>query len=720
MIRINPILPWPLLLAWVVIGAWWNLRLYQRTLPATRYKFSVQTLRLVLWAFLFALTLRPVIRTTVQAEEKSRLYLVRDVSDSMQIQDMPASQTRAEAVTRKLQESETRKLASAYDLIRLEMGRTCAPAVMPADRHSTAIGDALSHIAAQSSGRRVNSILLLSDGRNNSGHSLRAVAEKLKQRKIPVHCVLVGNTQFGKNWSDALLTDLRCPPTIAPENNLPVLVQGIWRGLAGHPCQIEFIIDGQTKKKEILTPEQKETPFSQRFDLPLNGLAAGFHRLDVQLHGNRHEVTPANNQMRTFFKIRKSGIQVLYLEGVIRPEFKFLRRFLERLQGFDVTIKSPFWLQSAAGKKFLQSLQLRKYEVFLIGDIWRPMLADHQWDAIRRIVRNRGAGLLVLGGTLNLDPFFWRQNPLYICLPARIGTGTPKTEPFTIRPAAGKENHFLCAPFLTKNGNQAAPLPVQGLRTAGLQPRPFGSVLLQDEKQRPILCTGEYFLGRTAVMGTDCTWNWITANGDAGRKLYRQFWTRMLYYLAKKEENLNTILSISTDRTRYQLGNRILITGDILDKNNRPVLNARINLQIRDLDSNNIREVVFTQQDDRYTATIRPDRAGDYSLRATTLINQQKTSSNELRLHLFAERKENREILANPVLMKDLAARTGGQFLMLPELNRLLAKLAKNTDRLTVRRTLSETPLWDKWWILALGILLFSSEWTLRRKMGLP
>jgi uncharacterized membrane protein len=695
----------------------WSARLLPSEPGSTRW--LLLALRMTVFVLVLAVATRPNWESIEEIVEKSRLYILRDASDSMKMRDMPDKMNRVEAIDTSLQQNAAaiRQLADSFDMETVEFARGLPAQAERTD--GTAIGDAILQISDQALGARVSGIIVLSDGVNNTGANLRDAAMKLQSRSVPVHAVIVGQSEFGHGQVDALLLDIDAPAAIDQGRTMQVTLEGVWRGLDGRESRIDCLIDGEIAASETVTPSGNNDEFRHRISVPIKQ-DAGFHKLTVALQAHDGEVSPQNNQLSTWFKVKEDGIQVLLLDTALRPENKFLRRFLETREGITVTAKSPFWLRTAEGKAFLAQLDVPSYDVFLLGDLQRNTLSDPSWLALHNVIRNRGAGLLVMGGPHTMMPGPWTGNGVEPALPMEMKSGKPAVETFSMRVPPDAAGHFLARPFAkTDNRSPIAGITMLGLRNPSVEAKAATEVILVDDAGQPVLGVGGYYRGRCGMLLTDCLWNWVIESPET-RVLYDQFWTRMIYWLASREDGLNANLSIMLGKNRFAVGSNIPVTGDLLDAEHLPVSDAKVTLKLSDLDSDSGDDAMMFFENGRYGTVLRPEEPGHYSLLAETELNGEKLVSNELRITVYAPRIEERTASADAAAMIDLAGRTGGESMPLAELPDLLKRLPAEAKTVRLRKTTRSEPLWDNAWVLLIALLLLSTEWIVRRKTGLP
>ena len=108
---------------------------------------------------------------------------------------------------------------------------------------------------------------------------------------------------------------------------------------------------------------------------------------------------------------------------------------------------------------------------------------------------------------------------------------------------------------------------------------------------------------------------------------------------------------------------------------------------------------------------------GEFMLHAAVTHQGQKIGESKCRFQVFHHDLEMDRAQAEPQLMASLALSTGGRAVKPEELGTLWKQLAENREELKIERKI-ETPLWDRWWWLALLIAFLTLEWILRKRAG--
>lgn len=705
-----------------------TFRSYRQRLTGERrsYWTRLAISRVLCWLIVAVIATRPALTDVTETTEKSKAIILVDTSDSMDTRDVVDNtnrQSRLNAIRDALQRHgstleaiQERLIIEQYDFANglIADGATDGSQ----NKQGTAIGTTLESIRQRNRGGRVHRIIMLTDGRNNRGHPLSDALSHWTRHGVPIDCVQVGQMEYRGTFSDALLTDLRSPPVVESGKALAIDVTGVYRGLAGHTGRIRALVDGQDaalRERAITTHDEQ---FRETLTIPTSDLAPGYHRLRVELVPANNEVALRNNHMELFFYVKSHGIRVLYLETVIRPEYKFLKRLLESNSGLTVTTKSPFWLRTPAGNAFIHALSLVDYDVFIIGDVSRSTLPQDAWNALQQLVHHRAAGIVLIAGANNLRPEFWRHNPVADCLPVVPTDWKTEITEFVPLPSTDRR-HFIIRD-LTRLTAQWPDRPWRGLRNTAIRRRPQSEALFIDHNEQPLLVVGEYYRGRTAAWLTDATWHW-KLDSQVPLHLYEHIWNRLLYWLAAREDNLNARLAILTSTSRIDVGSELTVTASFMDQHNVSVSDALVTVTVSSLTNPNMTaSTLMSYENGAYVGQFPQLLPGNYRIAAEANYQGETISSNELRISVEPPRLEDEDVLADAATLRRISEQTRGRLRQLDGLPELIETLPEGAKVVTVRQTESTIPLWDRWWILAAAIGVLTFEWWQRRVIGLP
>ena len=176
---------------------------------------------------------------------------------------------------------------------------------------------------------------------------------------------------------------------------------------------------------------------------------------------------------------------------------------------------------------------------------------------------------------------------------------------------------------------------------------------------------------------------------------------------------------VTPAKDMFVQGEPVEFTGQVYDQSARPVDNARVSLQARHGETTAGIEL-RPLGNGRYEGTLEGLGEGDYSYTATAALDGSSLGTDAGKFSVGGVRLELQDTRPNFALLQLLATRTGGRFLTPDELGSLDSLLGgqKSFASQSVRRT-REVELWNWRGLLAAIILLFATEWILRRRAGM-
>jgi uncharacterized membrane protein len=323
------------------------------------------------------------------------------------------------------------------------------------------------------------------------------------------------------------------------------------------------------------------TPGSQSITLTVTPTTTGRHTYTVRIPPDPAERRSENNTRDLYLLVTDPKIRVLYVEGVVRPEYKPLKSVLETDPNVElaalVQVRKGEFLQSGSRNDlaltgFPQTLEdMRKFDVFLLGDLDRSYFSAKQLENLKTAV-SEGKGLLMIGGYASFGPGGYEGTPVEEILPVFVGPRDigQETEPFVLRLTPEGEAHpiFYGATdfFMPSTPGRSIRNPQPALRSLGEggsairnpeelpylkgctrlgRPKPGASVLaVHPDRAGPspgapglvVLAVQSYGLGRTAAFAADTTYQWYLPYKALGRDSpYIKFWGQMVRWLANKE-----------------------------------------------------------------------------------------------------------------------------------------------------------------------------------------
>jgi hypothetical protein len=589
----------------------------------------------------------------------------------------------------------------------------------------TDLGEALRKTALHLRSRPVAGLVLVSDGMDNTG---RPNFHDWEDTSLPIH-------GLGFRAGEAVDLDLavrkpQAPSRVLVHNEMSVEVPVVKTGKPGAEATVSI-----KRGREVLAAQKitlAEGAAEQRVPLTFTPRQPGHFVYTAVIESAAGERFLGNNAIHFPVQVDKEPIKVLYLEGFLRWEYKYLKARLE--DDPDIALASVVRrvspeLPEARGKDRLTADRLKQFDVIILGDMEAAFLSATEYDEIVRWLDGKNHSLLVLGGYRSFGADGLRKTRLADVLPVVFAAEPPyqNDEPFQLRLTAKGEEHpiFLLARDRVKNAEiwKDAP-PLQGLNLVerakpGAEELAVHPRLERDGKPAVVLAVQRAGGGgQVMVLGVDTTWQWARFARLLGQHdtLYARFWSQTLRFLAGRAvDDQRPLLTVNTDKASYEIGKRVIITVARQPHPDNNLAGAHTSVEVVAPSGQTIpvELKVDSSDPDVSRGDFSPTVGGRYEL-AATLGDGGKSLSNQTAEFLVQGTDlELSNTGTNPANLRALAEATGGVYLDIDNAEELASKIAPK-ERRTARVLRSE--YWNSPVLFAVFLLAVSGEWFLRRR----
>ncbi|MFW5985155.1 MAG: VWA domain-containing protein [Halanaerobiaceae bacterium] len=249
------------------------------------------------------------------------------------------------------------------------------------------------------SGLENRRLILLSDGQENYGQTLRAV-QKMDQDQITVDVVPLEE----ESQPEVLLTDMTAPRTV--EKNVPFNIKV--NITSGEPVSGNLLLEGEEDVIASRSVELKEGQNVFTFSTQLEE-TGNFH-FRARIEPERDTKTENN---RGDVLVQVQGPQKLLFAGERNSGLNQLAEIMAD-NNYDSDFTDPEDLpQDLAG--------FEQYSAVILNDVSADMFSGSQLEALQRYVYERGGGLLVSGGENSFGPGNYDGTVLEEMLPVESG-----------------------------------------------------------------------------------------------------------------------------------------------------------------------------------------------------------------------------------------------------------------------------------------------------------
>ena len=700
-----------------------------RLLPGVRGGRSL-VISFLQWGTLAVLLLllwEPAISVTALKPQQNIIAVVLDDSRSMALADEgePRAKQAADFVSRKLLTALSRKFQIRLYKLGTGMQRIDTPNQLHAAQPSTQIGKGLRELADEAATLPIGSIVLLSDGADNSGNIDAASLAELRRRKIPVNTVGYGKERLA---NDVELLTFEMPSKALAASRLQAQVTLQQNGFGNRHARLVVTAGGAlVANRDIVlrnVPEQTET-------VEFSAGKAGVKNVEVKLDPLEGETNTANNRLTRILSVDDRKCRILYVEGEPRWEYKFLRRAAENDPALDVvsmlrTTQNKIYRQGISNPEELRDgfpvkpESLFEYDALILGSVESAFFTSAQQQMMKDFVDRRGGGLLFLGGRASLADGGYNTPPfaelLPVNLPSRKNTFQRSFVAAELTEAGkqsiicrveddGEKNieHWEVLPYLANYQDPGTPKP--------------GAVVLANAdvggKHLPLLAIENYGRGRTAVLATGGTWRWKMQQPSSDTS-QETFWRQLLRWSASASPSRVTGSVVSSNLAD---DGQVELRAEVRDKSFLPVANADVAATI--MQPNGSSQTIPLQSDPlsegMYAAKWNATEQGAYVAELTARAGNETLGKDVVSFRREDGVAENFHREQNRDLLEKLAEETGGRYYTPKSASRLPEEIAYSEAGMTSREM---KDLWNMPALFLLLLALRGAEWLLRRRWG--
>lgn len=218
-------------------------------------------------------------------------------------------------------------------------------------------------------------------------------------------------------------------------------------------------------------------------------------------------------------------------------------------------------------------------------------------------------------------------------------------------------------------------------------------------------------------------WRWNMNQRAAHEKTIENFLTQSVNQTLLKDKK--TKFTIYADKDVSDYTENINLTAEVFDDEYKPSRNAKVTAKIL-LNGNKVLDnILLTPYDNKYTVSVPPLSAGDYTIEAEADLNNNFYANDNSRFLVDSLNTEYLKTTSDFESLRELADKTGGEFFRInqnsPDIISRINAAESNTglEKQTVRKK-EYFNLRENKYILLLIIFLFTAEWILKKRNNIP
>jgi len=595
---------------------------------------------------------------------------------------------------------------------------------------ATQLGGALRDTARRLKGRKIDGVVVFSDGGWNRGEEPLPAAEDLN---APVFTVGVGQPRT----RDIAVTFVSCEDVVFKGDAFALTVRVRSSGFSGTAARL-VVRQGDDVVREMAL--ELDDSSERTYTVAVTPRAAGTFTFSAEVEPLADELSADNNKReRPGVTVVDKKIRVLVVEDSPRWETRFLTSILEA----DKTrIEASFLMRQADERLASQDRRhlsafpatpadLRSYDVVVFGNIGVEFFTQEELKNLANFVQMEGGGVLFIAGRNRL-PDAYEGSPLADLLPVEI-----ENQPsYSVEDELARTLKTGFRPQLTEEGKRSsltrlAPearendllweksdlmfwrYPAVRMKSGATALATIGGTGSgRGQEGEPVIAMQRYGKGQVIWMGTDETWRW---RSKPGPEAHRRFWGQLIGSLSQAHLLGKTNrVQLETDKSEYVIGDRAAITARLLDQD----FNRRVDDQVTAIVERGAlgkEEVVLAAVKDQpgtFQGEFVPGTAGEYRL----VIKDEEDEAERI-FTAVAPRIEFDDPGMRVELLTQIANATKGRYTTLADLADLKQDLAAQEHVAEPRR--EERPLWNAPGVMILITLLLGFEWFFRKRWDL-
>ncbi|MDP4198488.1 MAG: hypothetical protein Q8922_00880 [Bacteroidota bacterium] len=730
------------LLAVSVLLAIWS---YRNTIPrTTRYRRNwLIALRSAGLSALLLAIFQPIISSTSSEKITPSIAVVLDNSQSMMLPEKghtiePAAETRRDVMLRSAHDAIGSSIlsdASKTSLYTVGDRTVPFPNKTPIDSlrataSATDLASLFSSIKEARATKNIEAIVLYTDGAFTAGENPIHLAEELG---VPVYAVGMGDSTEPR---DVAVTEIFTNEVATVGAPQPVDITIHHGGIKpGEHVTVELYEESQKIGERPI--ELTQASGDEAVSFQYTPTSEGVKKLTARVSLLSNEATEKNNLRIAYVRVLKNKFHVILFAGAPSSDVGFLRQYFSENPSLELST----YVQKQ-GAEYYEGTPTREK----LGNVDLVVLAgwpvastsDASLALVRQLLTQENRSLLFLSShTLDLGKLGMLGDALPFSVSSQSASQAEIKVGMSLTPASSDQ------PVLHLPPQERGKITWEGLAPlfkteTHFQARPESQTLAEATVQgvklgEPLIIARHIGHARQLAVTGYGLWQWkltsfgrekaytkkgdTTAGAMSALDLFLSNSTRWL-----TTEEVNKRLRIEPNRKVYQAGERIDFLAQVYDESYVPIEHADVTARVSGGSLTKPIDLAFEATGNgRFIANIPEGLPkGDYSYTGTATKDGRAIGGDDGRFNVGDFNIELAEPRMRSDILRAIADRTGGKFYTPETAGNLLHDLYASSR--FAAKTITNTrdfELWNSWPLLALALLFFSTEWFIRKRLGM-
>jgi len=697
-----------LLLALILIGVY-SYYVYRYTIPQIeKYKkFLLTSLRVLALLVLCLILFEPILNLSSKLVLEPNNLVFIDNSRSIKIDDGTNREQKVKEILDQFSDNTSDGNLSFYEFGNIvdEISNDSLTGIDFTDG-STNLQEVFNYV--KNSDKNIASVTIISDGVITSGSNPYYEALNLG---IPVFTIGIGDTTRRK---DIELKKVLHNDFIYAQTPTSIIATISNNGFAGESVKATLIENNDIISEENLVLSSAGI---QNISFDYSPKSAGQQKLSIQLSSVKDEFTTANNKKIFYVNVLSNKIKVLLLASTPSSDLSFIKNSLKRDENIEVSS-----IIQVSASTFLEKLNYQKLDsaevLFLVGFPSDQTPQELFNRVISKIKNEKIPYFITLSSGVSLN----RLSALGDDLSFRYSQnfpGTKEVQPF-ILPAE------LSNPIIQYSNedpgdtwNNLPPVyQPNGIFSPRVESKTIAQISINNKVVKVPLIISNSFSGKRsiAVLAKDI-WKWKLQVASKGLDVFDNFIVNSVRWLRANEEQ--KLFELETSKKNYSQGERIEFFSKVLDESLNPVSDAEIKININS-GNTTIESDMQNVGPGLYESSLVINETGDFSYSAQAMIDNRVLGEDQGSFNIGEIDIEMIDPVMDYSSLNLISNETGGEFYFPDSYSPLIdqlknLKINSSKDKIVT----SEINLWSNSWMLIIAILLFATEWFIRKRNGM-
>ena len=528
---------------------------------------------------------------------------------------------------------------------------------------------------------KIAPIFLITDGNQTIGEDYEYL-----NSKQPIYPIVIGDTA---KYVDVKITQLNVNKYSYIKNKFPVEAILNYEGIKKVNTLFSIFYKGKVVfKKEISFSADNNF---KTVNTNLTSTKEGLQYYSATLRKIDNEKNITNNKRNFSVEVIDEQTKVLILSSILHPDLGLLKKSIEsnKQRSVDVFLINEF-------KK-----NINDYQLVVLYQL------NNKFNKIASVIKQNNSNYLIISGT-NTDWNFTNKLKLGFRKNA-----INQTENY----GAIYNDRFLT--FLQEDIGFTNYPPLKDKFGEIIFLKKHETLLYQNingvQTKQPLLSTFDINNQKSAVLFGEGIWKWRSNSFLSSNSFeeFDKFIGSLVQFLASNKKRGR--LEVNSDNI-YPANSTINISAFYTDKNYQFDSRASLEIAITNKESKVVTKFPFSLVNNSYQVELENLLSGEYSYRVSVLDQKIEKFG---RFKISNDHIEEHFTNANVEKLHKLAIKSGGKLFYLNQLNDLIKELLENETYYTIQKSkLKQQTLIDWKWLLFIIIILFSSEWFIRKYYG--